>query len=202
MTRSAGGPGNRPGDRSGGSQWRPSAQQEESAVQPVRIDISKRAVALVIDFAVSYFVGMIVALIPFVGTFIPMQFAMVIFLLCRDFLFEGRGIGKNLMGIQVIDQATGQPPMLLQSIQRNIVILAPFVVLQVINLVLSFVPIPWLNQAVVNLVNIVGMLYCVVVIPVEAYRVYSRADGIRIGDEIAGTALVESQMDFSHFLPR
>ena len=196
MTRSVGAPG-------GGSQGQnQSVQKGEPAVQPVRMDLSKRGVALVIDFAASYLVGVIVALIPFVGTFVPTQFAMVIFLLCRDFFFEGRGIGKNLMGLQIVDQATGQPPDLLQSVQRNIVILAPFVVLQVINLVLSFIPIPWLNQAVVNLVNIVGMLYCVIVIPIEAYRVYSRPDGKRIGDEIAGTALVEARMDFSRFLPR
>lgn len=198
MTRSFGGPGGRPGDRGGeGSGYRASSP-EAGRIQSVRPDFGKRGVALVIDFAAIYLIGAVVALIPLINMFLPLQLTMVLLLLTRDFFFDGRGIGKNLMGLQVVDASTGEPCSLMQSFQRNIIIVAPFVVGQVFDLVLRFVPIPWVNQAVVNLIQIVGMIYCVVVIPLEAYRAYSRQDGLRIGDEIAGTAIVESAMDFSN----
>ncbi len=197
MTRSFGGPGGRPGERGGETPGRKAAPPGAGREAPVRPDFGKRAVALIIDFAACYLIGAVVALIPLINTFMPLQMTMVLMILTRDYFFEGRGIGKNLMGLKVIDAATGEPCSLMQSLQRNIIVIAPFVVGQIFDLVLRFVPIPWLNQAVVNLIQIVGMVYCVIVIPLETYRAYSRQDGLRIGDEIAGTAMVEAPMDFS-----
>jgi hypothetical protein len=201
MTRSFGGPGGKPKDRAGEPSWG-ATPGGAGQVKPVRIDLGKRVVALIIDFAAIYLAGAVIALIPFVSIFLPLQLTMALLWLARDYFFQGRGVGKNLMGLRVVDVATGQPCSLLQSFQRNIVIMAPFVVVQAIDLVLRFVPIAWLNQAVVNIVQIVGMIYCIVVIPVEAYRAYSRDDGLRFGDELAGTALVEAPMDFSTPIPR
>lgn len=204
MTRSFGSPGGKPQDRGGGRLgWgQATSGDREAQVKPVRIELGKRAVALIIDFAAVYIIGAFVALVPFLSWFLPLQLTMALLWLSRDYFFEGRGLGKNLMGLQVVDVVSGLPCSLAQSFQRNIVLLAPLVVVQVIDLLLRFVPIPWLNQAVVNLVTVVGMIYCAVVIPLEAYRAYSRADGLRIGDEIAGTALIEAAMDFSKPLPR
>lgn len=209
MTRSFGGPGGRPSDdRSGGRSGRGAPREPQQrppsqpGVEPDRIEIGKRLVALIIDFFACYLVGAAVALVPFLNTFLPLQTVMILVFLCRDFLFEGRGVGKNLMGIQVIDISSGQPCSLLQSVQRNIVLVAPYVVLTLFDSVLRFVPIPWINETVRNIINLVGMVYCAVVIPIEGYRVYNRQDGLRIGDDIAGTALVEAPMDFSTLLPR
>jgi uncharacterized RDD family membrane protein YckC len=211
MTRSFGGPGGRSDDRSGsrsgrGTPREPQPQQQQPSrqpgVEPDRIDIGKRLVALIIDFFACYLVGAAVALVPIVNTFLPLPTVMILVFLCRDFLFEGRGVGKNLMGIQVVDIGSGQPCGLLQSVQRNIVLVAPYVVLTLFDSVLRFVPIPWINETVRNIINLVGMVYCAVVIPIEGYRVYNRQDGLRIGDDIAGTALVEAPMDFSTLLPR
>lgn len=196
MTRSFGGPGGSPGrepQKYGG---------REPVIQPVRVDLGKRVVALIIDFFACYLVGAAVTLIPFVNTFLQLTATMTIVFLSRDFFFEGRGLGKNLMGLQVVDVTSGRPCNLLQSVQRNIIILAPAVVVMVVDSVLRFVPVPFINDTVKQVITLIGTVYVAVVIPMEAYRVYSRADGVRFGDDIAGTALVESPMDFSKFLPR
>src|SRR5215470_11634501 len=140
MTRSYGGSGRRPtrGDRPTGDAGRepqPAAEQQQ-AIQPVRVDLGKRAVALVIDVAAGYFIGIMVALIPFVNTFLPINATMVVYLLTRDFFFAGRGIGKNLMGLQVVDVMTGRPCDLLQSLQRNFIMLAPYVALLAVGVLL------------------------------------------------------------------
>ena len=193
--------GQRPGGQQGGQQFE-EPQQSPSTEMIVRPEFGKRTVAIVIDFAACYFIGAAFAMIPFLSAFIPLQFVMVMLLLSRDFFFEGRGIGKNLMGLQVIDAASGQPCSLVQSIVRNAVLIAPFLVLQILSLVLKFVPIAMVTETIVNLVTLAGMIYCAVVVPLEAYRVYSNPAGTRFGDDFAGTAIVEAPMDFSRILPR
>jgi uncharacterized RDD family membrane protein YckC len=212
MTRSFGGPGGRPEDRrplgrgtgrgpSPGSGRDRQADQEQ-AQEPAKIEIGKRLVALIIDFFCCYLVGAVVAMIPFINTFLPLPSVMIIVFLCRDAFFDGHGIGKNLMGLQVIDIRSGQPCNLLQSVQRNVVLVAPYVVLTLVDLVLRFVPLPWVNEYIRGAINALGMVYCLVVMPIEAHRAYTREDGLRIGDDIAGTAIIESPMDFSQPMPR
>lgn len=176
----------------------PRPEGEEEFVEGKKPDPNKRIVALLFDFAAAYLVGVIVAMIPFVNRFIPLQIVLVAVLLSRDHLFGGRGFGKNLMGLRVVDANTGETPTIVQSILRNIVLMAPFVVLQTIPLLLKFSPFGWFNEAVMSLINIVGMLYVAIVLPLESYRAYSREDGLRFGDELAGTTIVDSTMDFSN----
>lgn len=174
------------------------ADEDVEFVEGKKPDPNKRIVALLFDFAAAYMVGVIVAMIPFVNRVIPLQIVMVAVLLGRDFLFGGRGIGKNLMGLRVVDARTGESPTVLQSVLRNIILMAPFVVLQTVPLLLKFSPFTWINEAVMSLINIVGMIYVAIVLPLESYRAYSREDGLRIGDELAGTTIVDSTMDFSN----
>ncbi|HEY9732673.1 MAG TPA: RDD family protein [Drouetiella sp.] len=181
----------------------PPEQQDQAVegdeyLEAKKPDPNKRIVALLFDFAAAYLIGVIVAMIPFVNRFIPLQIVLATVLLCRDFLFGGRGIGKNLMGLRVVDAATGEPPTIIQSVLRNIILMAPFVVLQTVPLLLKFSPFTWFNEAVMSLINIVGMIYVAIVLPLESYRAYSREDGLRIGDELAGTTIVDSTMDFSN----
>ncbi len=171
---------------------------DEEFIDAKKPEPNKRIVALLFDFAAAYLVGVIVAMIPFVNRVIPLQIVLVAVLLARDHLFGGRGFGKNLMGLRVVDAQTGETPTIMQSVLRNIILMAPFVVLQTIPLLLKFIPFVWLNEAVMSLINIVGMLYVAIVLPLESYRAYSREDGLRIGDELAGTTIVESTMDFSN----
>jgi uncharacterized RDD family membrane protein YckC len=171
---------------------------DKEYLDPHKPDPNKRIVALLFDFAAAYLVGVIIAMIPFVNRVIPLQIVLVAVLLGRDYLFGGRGFGKNLMGLRVVDANTGEAPTLIQSALRNIVLMAPFVVLQTVPLLLRFSPFTWLNEAVMSLINIVGMIYVAIVLPLESYRAYSRDDGLRIGDELAGTVIVDSTMDFSN----
>src|SRR5271168_5257932 len=43
------------------------------------------------------------AVVPFMRNFLSLQLVMGVVFLSRDFFFEGRGFGKNLMGFQVVD---------------------------------------------------------------------------------------------------
>lgn len=184
------------------SPFPPGNEPQAQANTAPQIDTGRRVVALVIDVAAAYILGLLLSLIPFISQFLPAQAVMIVFLLVRDSLFDGRGVGKNLMGLRVIDAASGRSPTILQSVQRNIIFFAPYVVLYMMGIVLRFVPIPWLNQGILDLVNLVGMVYVAIVIPIEGWRVWHSEDGQRIGDEIAGTKLVESNMDFSNAMPR
>jgi uncharacterized RDD family membrane protein YckC len=179
---------------------------EDVKVQPVRVDFGKRLVAMIIDVAAAYVLSSVVAVIPFAGM-ITQNLVVALILLVRDYFFEGRGLGKNLMGLQVVDVKTGLPCTLSQAIRRNVVILGPLIVFSlvviVINMLDTFLKMPTnVRDGIYQVINGIGTLYTLVVIPYEAYRVYSRADGRRFGDTFAGTALVEAPMDFSKPLPR
>jgi uncharacterized RDD family membrane protein YckC len=180
---------------------------EDTRVQAVRVDFGKRLVALIIDVGAIYLGASVVNLIPFAGGIVTQNLVTVLLLLTRDYFFEGRGLGKNLMGLQVVDVKTGFPCSFVQAVRRNIVILGPLLLFSVIvilvNIIDSFVHMPGnVHEAIYQVVNTIGALWPLVIIPYEAYRVYSRADGRRFGDTFAGTAVVEAPMDFSKPVPR
>lgn len=174
----------------------------ETLIKPVRVDFGRRLVAALIDVFAAYLLGVVVSFIPFVNIFLHLQLTMVIFLIVRDFFFGGRGIGKNLMGLQVVDVMTGEPASFMQSIKRNVVIFGPTLVLYLVISVTKVAPVPWLSDFVRNAIELAGTIYTAVVVPYEAYRTYARGDGRRLGDLLAGTAVVDSNMDFSQPVQR
>ena len=174
-------------------------QQGNADEAPARaVPMDKRLVAGLIDVVVGYVLNLVVNCIPFVNMFLHDQLVLLSFLLVRDFLFNGRGVGKNLMGLQVIDIRTGGPVSLLQSIKRNIVLYGPIMAIFIVNEVLKFIPDEGIKNIVQNVVSGAGTIYFIVAIPYEIYRVYTRPDGRRWGDEFAGTATVTADMDFSN----
>jgi uncharacterized RDD family membrane protein YckC len=181
-----------------------SAQRMRSgqAVELVKIEPSKRLVALIFDCLACYVLGLVLSIVPFLMRFLTIGTTWILLLLVKDFFFDGRGIGKNIMGLQVVDVATGKPCSLKQSVMRNIVLVAPFAVLQVVSLILDvtqhFFSVAWLSATLKDVINWVGMIYVAVVLPMECYRAYNRDDSQRIGDQLAGTAVIESSMDFSN----
>ena len=181
---------------------------EETSVQAVRVDFGKRLVALILDIFAAYIVAAALGMVPLINVFVTTQLAMILVLLIRDYFFEGRGIGKNLMGLQVVDVMSGLPCSFLQSIKRNIIVLGPLLALYIIMLFIHVINVvaresaALISDLVIQIINTVGALYTVVVIPYEAYRVYNQADGRRFGDQFAGTAVIEAPMDFSKPLPR
>ncbi len=167
----------------------------------IKVDTSRRLVALIIDVFVCYMAGVAVTLIPFVNRMLPLPLVMAVAFLARDFVFAGRGVGKNLMGFQVVDATTGIPASLIQSFLRNIILIMPFIVLGVVSFLLNIAPLGWINNVVMQIVNIAGSAYVLIVLPMECYRSFMRPDSLRKGDEIAGTMIIEAPMDFSRFLP-
>lgn len=172
------------------------------AVDPVQVDIGKRLVASLIDVVTGYLMGLFVNCIPFINVYVHDQLVLVLYLIIKDALFNGRGVGKNLMGLQVVDIRTGYPASMVQSVKRNIVVFGPYLLLYASNLILKIVPNEAVNSVVTKIVIGVGTIYTLLVIPYEAYRVYSRVDGRRWGDQLAGTATIPADMDFSNPLSK
>ncbi len=182
---------------------------DQPVMRAVRIDFGKRLVAVMIDLIAANLLSYMVLLIPLVSSVISPSLPVCALLLLRDWLYEGRGIGKNLMGLQVVSVNSGLPATLWQSIRRNVVILGPPVVLYIILTVFNIltvanvpgVPVSTVQSVIVKVVETVGFLYLLVAVPYEANRAYNRPDGRRLGDEFAGTTIVEAPMDFSRLLP-
>jgi uncharacterized RDD family membrane protein YckC len=178
--------------------------------RPKTSEFNKRCVALLLDVGVAYFAGILVSFLfgvicapfPMVSKAVSLPTLMVLYLLIRDFLFSGRGVGKNLVGLQVVDTRFKRPANLRQSVVRNMTWLLPFVIRALVQILGLVIPIVWINRMIFDAVNILGAVYCIVMLPTEAYRAYNRADGLRLGDEMAGTQVVESQMDFSRAIPK
>ena len=156
---------------------------------------------VIIAFAVSMMFSPVLVVISMI---VPVQFftnelIMILLLLVRDYPFQGRGIGKNLMGLQVVDYTTGLPPTLMQSCKRNILFFVPILLLGVVSLI-KFLPIDKTFTSVIH--QIVGFAcnaYVIVLIPAECWFALKGEGSRRIGDKIANTHVVPSSMDFSKF---
>jgi hypothetical protein len=157
-----------------------------------------RLIALGLDFIMCYFLAVLATLTPLLNRVVEFYGVLIVLFLSRDYFFQGRGVGKNLMGLQVVDAQTGKPATLMQSALRNIILTAPFVAVEISSAIIRFTPIAWLNAAVTQFVYVVCAIYVALVLPLESYRALTRADGLRKGDELAGTTIVEAPMDFSH----
>jgi uncharacterized RDD family membrane protein YckC len=189
--------------------------EDEIAVEPQKTDSGKRLVAFIIDAGVGYCLGLVLGPIPLIKDILHPSITMILYLVIRDAFWNGRGVGKNLMGLQVVDLKTGAPADLLTSIKRNIVIFGPALLINLTLSVLKLIPttlidqyIPgatsFLNQSVLGIISLVGSGYTLIVIPYEIYRTFTREDGMRWGDQFAGTTIIEAPMDFSweNLLPR
>ena len=190
------------------------AQKRRGArVEPQKIDPGRRLIALGIDFGVAYAISMVLVCIPFLNRFLSINIIIPIFMCGRDFLFGGRGVGKNLMGLKVVDMASGGPPSIMQAILRNAVYIAPLLILQFFDAALHLIPShigtgsqAFNVQPFIDPVRDVGhfalSLYVLVIVPLEAYRTYSSEDSMRLGDAIAGTCLLDSDTNFKELLPK
>lgn len=181
------------------------AQTDFSTDSAEVVDTKRRGIALMADvilaFAVSMMFSPVLAVINMImpAQFITHELIMILLLLVRDYPFQGRGIGKNLMGLQVVDYTTGLPPTLMQSCKRNILFFVPILLLGVVSL-LKYLPIDKTIPAVIH--QIVGFAcnaYVIVLIPAECWFALKGDGSRRIGDKIANTHVVPSSMDFSKF---
>ena len=175
--------------------------QELAPSTQAKIAPGVRLVAFGLDFLACYLIAVFTTVIPFLKEFLPYQTVMLLLFLTRDFPFGGRGFGKNLMGLRVVDAVSEKPASLKQSVLRNIIFIAPFIAFQITNTIMSSASIPWLDSAVMKIVNLICTAYVLIVLPLESYRALGRPDGLRKGDELAGTVIAEAATDFKHFLP-
>ena len=122
-----------------------------------------RVMAKVIDLTA---VAVAEAIIPTAGIF-----AAVVYLLISDGLFDGRSAGKKIMGLRVISVTRDGKGSFRDSIIRNI----PFVAV----------------VALFYLVPLVGWIFSALIMIFEFLLMLGNTEGMRLGDNLAGTQVVE-----------
>lgn len=175
------------------------------SIRPVKAHFMRRLAAFLVDYVGLMWIvtcfGWAFSLIPGLNTSpvwhaVPAQLIVAVLLLTRDYFFEGRGIGKNFFGLQVVDALTGKPVSLLQSVRRNSPLLAPFVVLGVTLWFTQHLPLSAGNEYIGMAVAALGTIYLTVVTPMEIYRIVFRSDGMRLSDVWSNTTIVAAQPCF------
>jgi uncharacterized RDD family membrane protein YckC len=122
-----------------------------------------RTIAKILDFLI---IAAAVEIVPKAGFF-----AGLAYLLVGDGLPGGSSLGKKLMGIKVISTETNAPCSFRDSILRNSILGAGYLLFRI----------PW-----------IGWIFIVIASVLEGVVLLGSRDGKRLGDEIAGTAVIES----------
>ncbi|MDI6890091.1 MAG: RDD family protein [Thermodesulfovibrionales bacterium] len=125
-----------------------------------------RAIAKILDFII---IAAAIEVIPKAGFF-----AGLAYLLIGDSLFDGRSLGKKLIGLRVVSADLNTPCTLRDSILRN----------STLGIGFLFYKIPW-----------IGWIFIVIVSTVEFIILLGSRDGMRLGDEIAKTKVVTVNTD-------
>jgi uncharacterized RDD family membrane protein YckC len=169
----------------------------------------KRYIAAGVDIAVAIALGIVFAIVgmvlgfafssatstSMVGVYLPRVISFLgslvslAYILGRDVLAGDRSIGKKIQNIRVVT-VTGAPIGPLESAKRN-GIFAIGAALGVISSTLGLIP--CLGAAVNCLllpVWILGMLIGLAAAIYELIQITQRADGVRYGDQLAGTRVV------------
>ncbi|MGD1076515.1 MAG: RDD family protein [Thermodesulfovibrionales bacterium] len=121
-----------------------------------------RVFAKALDFIL---IAIVTEMVPKAGFYAGLSY-----LLISDGLFDGRSIGKRLMGLGVVSTATGTPCSMKESILRN----APLGA----GLLLYRVP-------------LIGWIFIVIISSVEFLLLLGSKEGMRLGDELAKTLVIE-----------
>jgi len=121
-----------------------------------------RVIAKSIDFII---IGALLEAIPKIG-----YFAGLAYLLIGDGLFEGRSVGKRLMGLKVILYETGEFCTLRASVMRNFTFVVGYILMRI---------------------PLIGFIFPLAVLFFESMILIGNEKGMRLGDEIAKTQVVE-----------
>lgn len=128
----------------------------------VKASLLLRIIAKVLDFIIM---AAAAKTLPQVG-----YLAGLIYLLISDGLFDGRSLGKKILRLKVISLSTGSSGTFRDSILRNTTL--------AVALLLYKVP-------------LVGWLFVIVIIALEFLLMLGNKDGMRLGDDIANTKVIE-----------
>ena len=131
--------------------------------EPRRAGLLLRTAAKVVDFIL---IAAVIEIIPRAGFF-----AGLTYLLLGDGFFDGRSIGKKLLKIQVVSASSHSPCTFKDSILRNSTLAVGYVL--------------WI-------VPFIGWIFILIISAVEFVLVLGSKDGMRLGDEIAKTAVIET----------
>ncbi len=175
----------------------------ESPVVPVRAQPGRRLIAAwVYDFLVYYWLSVIfVGLLncfpgPDVFQRVPLLVVTMLMFLTRDYFFEGRGVGKNFLGLQVLDASTGNPASLKQSVIRNFLFVGPYLIYQLAVLILFFIPISHSDLALLT-IKYLMQAWAILLLPIEGFLMH-RGRGMRLADKLSGTVVVFQKPDFAN----
>jgi hypothetical protein len=148
-------------------------ESSEKQEELTKAGLLNRIIAKTIDFII---VGALFEIIPKIG-----YLAGVIYLLIADGLFDGRSIGKKLIGLRVILYTHGNSVCgFKESIIRNF----PFVGGYILFGILKGIPlIGWILSIIVP----------VAILLFESLIMVGSEDGMRMGDEFAKTRVVEEK---------
>ncbi len=141
-----------------------------------KADPVKRIIAVAIDFVAS----MIVGFIPFVGGIIG-----ALYMLFRDALpieaLEYKSIGKKLLKLSVvnIEDPTSKIDYAASAKRNWMFALGP--------IMMFFLFIPILGWIIDILIGICGLILIII----EIIKIFSDEKGIRLGDKLAGTMVIE-----------
>lgn len=134
-----------------------------------RANLLNRFLAKFIDFLV---IGAMATVVKApIGSLAALTYSLI-----ADGFFDGRSLGKKMIGLRVVNLRTGMPCNFKDSILRNIPIAA----------VVMFALIPILGWILLFTAGVVIMLF-------ESYLIYSDEGGIRIGDIFADTQVIDTE---------
>ncbi|MBM4137081.1 MAG: RDD family protein [Nitrospira sp.] len=122
-----------------------------------------RTVAKILDYII---IAAVAEMVPKAGFF-----AGLVYLLIGDGLFEGRSLGKKLIGLRVVSADTNKPCTFRDSILRNSPLGVGYLLYRI----------PW-----------IGWIFILLVSVVEFIILLGSNERKRIGDEIAKTIVIES----------
>jgi uncharacterized RDD family membrane protein YckC len=128
-----------------------------------RAGLLLRTVSKILDFII---IAATIEVIPKAGFF-----AGLAYLLIGDGFFDGRSLGKKLIGLRVISADTNAACTFKDSILRNSTFGIGFI----------FYKIPW-----------VGWLLIIIIAALEFVILLGSKNGMRIGDDLAKTTVIES----------
>jgi uncharacterized RDD family membrane protein YckC len=128
-----------------------------------RAGLLLRTVSKILDFII---IAATIEVIPKAGFF-----AGLAYLLIGDGFFDGRSLGKKLIGLKVISVDTNAPCTFKDSILRNSTFGIGFI----------FYKIPW-----------VGWILIIIIAALEFVILLGSKNGMRIGDDLAKTTVIES----------
>lgn len=131
-----------------------------------KANILNRTIAKCIDFIIA---GALLEIIPKIG-----YFASMAYILICDGLFEGRSVGKRIIGLKVAQIETMQVCTFRESVIRNF----PFAV----------------GYILIKIIPIIGFIFPVVILLFESLLIIGNEKGMRFGDEIAKTQVIEEKI--------